>query len=78
VKRNDDGSDWQVQKSVYERASVSLSAQKDEELRPGLRLEDVREAHHPEQNDGQDFDRFFHAFLPWIRRCGPRDGVYPQ
>jgi hypothetical protein len=47
VKRNDDGTNRQIEKSVDERAGFTFVAYEDEELGPGPRLQDVRETMTP-------------------------------
>src|SRR5205814_4152217 len=64
MKRDDDASQWQIQKPVHEGAGFSLAAQEDEEFSPGPGLQDVREANDSEQNNGKDFDRSLHSLLP--------------
>jgi hypothetical protein len=70
VKPDDDACHRQVQKPVHEGAGFSQAAQEDEELRPGPRLQDVRETNDSEQNDGKDFDRSLHPLLRVaVRSC---------
>jgi hypothetical protein len=64
MKSDDDASQWQIQKPVYEGAGFPFAAQEDEELRPALGLQDVRKTKHSEQNDGKDFNRSLHPLLP--------------
>jgi hypothetical protein len=67
MKRDDEGSERQIQKPVHESPGFALPAQEDEEIHPGLRLQDVREADDTKQDDGKDFNGSLHALLP-IRR----------
>ena len=66
MKPDDDASQWQIQKPVHEGAGFPLAAQEDEELRPRLGLQDVRETKDSEQNDGKDFNRSLHPLLRLI------------
>jgi hypothetical protein len=63
MKRDDDGSQWQIQKPVHEGAGFPLAAQKDEELHRGLGLQDMRETKGSKQKDGKDFNRSVHPLL---------------
>ena len=60
MKRDDDACRLLIQKPVHEGAGVPLAAQEDEELRPGLGLQDVRETNDSEKDDGEDFNRSLH------------------
>ena len=66
MKPDDDACQWQIQKPVHEGAGFPLASQEDEELHPGLGLQEVRETNDSEQNDGKDFNRSLHPLLPVI------------
>src|SRR5215208_4119291 len=63
MKPDDDAAQWQIEKPVHEGAGFPLAAQEDEEFRPRLGLQDVRETKDSEQNHGKDFNRSLHPLL---------------
>src|SRR5438093_13612901 len=68
MKPDDEASQRQIQKPVHEGAGFPLAAQEDEELNPGLGLQDVRETKDSEPNDGKDFNRSLHPLLRVIQQ----------
>jgi hypothetical protein len=56
VKPNDQGGEREMQEAVDESARLSLSADEDEVVCPGPRLDDMREPDDSKENGGKDLN----------------------